>query len=388
LLGAWLSGRALEPLLRFPPLQAIPEDYPRFSWLAAGLVLGAGLLLVWPWVCRRVGRTGAAPGGARGSAGQQSARPQRPGPDRTQVLPSSSDLRSPPSSLRPSTFDFRLFPWWGWLAILWTLLWWWLAWTRLPWFAWAQHYTFTPLWLGFIATVNALACRRGRTCLLQRAPWKWLALFAASAAFWWVFEWLNRFVNNWHYLGAQGGGAAEYALHASLCFSTVLPAVAGVRELLGSRRRLQSWLSQGPRWSWLSRREAGVIMVAIGAAGLLLTGAQPVYFYPTLWAAPLLLGVGLAVLGRREGWWREVAAGDWRDAGSWALAALVCGFFWELWNLHSLAKWAYTVPFVQRWQVFEMPLLGYTGYLTFGLECALATAWILGEMPTDTDGRG
>jgi len=51
-------------------------------------------------------------------------------------------------------------------------------------------------------------------------------------------------------------------------------------------------------------------------------------------------------------------------------------FFWELWNYRSLAKWVYTVPFVQRWPIFAMPLLGYTGYLPFGLECVLAVAWL------------
>jgi len=45
--------------------------------------------------------------------------------------------------------------------------------------------------------------------------------------------------------------------------------------------------------------------------------------------------------------------------------------FWELWNWGSLAKWTYSVPYVQRFQLFEMPLLGYAGYLPFGLECAL-----------------
>ena len=54
-----------------------------------------------------------------------------------------------------------------------------------------------------------------------------------------------------------------------------------------------------------------------------------------------------------------------------ALAALLCGFFWEMWNFHSLAKWIYQVPYVQRYPIFEMPLLGYAGYLPFGLECAL-----------------
>ena len=54
-----------------------------------------------------------------------------------------------------------------------------------------------------------------------------------------------------------------------------------------------------------------------------------------------------------------------------ALAALICGFFWEMWNFYSLARWTYSVPLVHRFQIFEMPLLGYAGYLPFGLECAV-----------------
>ena len=51
------------------------------------------------------------------------------------------------------------------------------------------------------------------------------------------------------------------------------------------------------------------------------------------------------------------------------LAALLCGIFLETWNYHSLAKWVYTVPFVHRFKIFEMPMLGYAGYLPLGLEC-------------------
>jgi hypothetical protein len=40
-----------------------------------------------------------------------------------------------------------------------------------------------------------------------------------------------------------------------------------------------------------------------------------------------------------------------------------------MWNFYSMPKWIYTVPGVDRWHVFEMPLLGYAGYLPFGLEC-------------------
>ncbi|HUL54846.1 MAG TPA: hypothetical protein VLT83_15700 [Opitutaceae bacterium] len=349
--GALVAGRSLGPQLRFPPPLEIPQDYSRFSWLAAGLVLGAGALIGASWLAGRrpAARARAKPGAV-------------PSPD--------------PAGRGPSTFKQRRFPRWGWAAIVWTLAWWWLAWTRQSWFAWGQRYTFTPLWLGFIVCAQALTTWGGGAG--PRPPADWLRLFAASAAFWWVFEWLNRFVRNWHYLGVTDAGRWEYAIHSTVCFSTVLPAVVAVRAWLGTLSRLQVQLGAGARWRWLDHPGTGSTMIAIGVAGLGFTGAQPLYFYPALWAAPLLIGVGWLILGRADGWWRQIAAGDWREAGSWALAALVCGLFWELWNLHSAAKWVYTVPFVQRWRVFEMPLLGYAGYLTFGLECAWATRWVWG----------
>jgi hypothetical protein len=38
-----------------------------------------------------------------------------------------------------------------------------------------------------------------------------------------------------------------------------------------------------------------------------------------------------------------------------------------MWNFYSYPKWYYTIPYVEFWKVFEMPLLGYGGYLFFGL---------------------
>jgi hypothetical protein len=63
--------------------------------------------------------------------------------------------------------------------------------------------------------------------------------------------------------------------------------------------------------------------------------------------------------------------GNWRLIISSATAALFCGLFWEMWNYYSLARWEYSIPFVDRFKIFEMPILGYAGYLPFGLECAV-----------------
>lgn len=88
-----------------------------------------------------------------------------------------------------------------------------------------------------------------------------------------------------------------------------------------------------------------------------------------VWVAPLVILVSLQVLFNDRHVFSEAITGDWRPVASWALAALTCGFFWEMWNMFSLARWSYAVPYVQRYHIFEMPVVGYTGYLPFGLEC-------------------
>jgi hypothetical protein len=90
-----------------------------------------------------------------------------------------------------------------------------------------------------------------------------------------------------------------------------------------------------------------------------------------LWVGPLLLLCGLQQLLTGTSLLAPLARGDWRPLLQPALAALACGLAWEFWNYWSLAKWQYSIPQVQRLHVFEMPLLGYAGYLPFGVTCAL-----------------
>jgi hypothetical protein len=39
-----------------------------------------------------------------------------------------------------------------------------------------------------------------------------------------------------------------------------------------------------------------------------------------------------------------------------------------MWNYFSYPKWQYSVPGVSFLHIFEMPLLGYGGYLPFAME--------------------
>jgi hypothetical protein len=278
------------------------------------------------------------------------------------------------SSRSPGTSPAHSFPWWGWLGIATGMLAWFLAWTRFAGFAGFQPHTFSPLWFSYILVVNAICLRRSGRCLMTDRPGFFLLLFPASATFWWFFEYLNRFVQNWYYVGATFSPWA-YFWYATLPFSTVLPAVLSTRQCL----RGAGWITRGyaqTRPIVLSHPvlvAAGCLMLS--AAGLAGIGVQPNYLFPFLWVAPLLIIICLQTLMKERHLFREIAAGDWSGAVAAALAAIICGGFWEMWNYFSLAKWEYSIPLVHRFQIFEMPLLGYAGYLPFGLECA-----VIGDM--------
>jgi hypothetical protein len=200
-------------------------------------------------------------------------------------------------------------------------------------------------------------------------PHYFLSLFPLSAAFWWLFEYLNRFVQNWYYVGAAELSSIEYFLRATIPFSTVLPAVIGTAELLTSYPAINAGLDRFKPIHLLSAKPASWLLLILSCFGLLGIGLWPNYLFPLVWVGPLLSVVSLQVVAGRPTVLSPLTRGDWRGLWVLALAALTCGFFWELWNWKSLAHWEYAIPFVHRFQLFEMPLLGYVGYLPFGLEC-------------------
>jgi hypothetical protein len=329
LLGAFTAGLPLDRYLEFPPLTRYITP-AAFSW-PIFISMSAFVLIVL-------------------------------GPMLYQIF---TTQRTSTGALTPS----RQFPWWGWLGLAWLACAWLLAWNRFDWFEPLQRHTFTPLWLGYIVVVNALTFKRGGYCLLRDRVTYLLALFVASALFWWYFEFLNRFVQNWHYTGIGTFTAGEYVFFGTLSFSTVLPAVVSTRDLLATFPRLTSGMETYIKWRPENPCRLASIALIVSAIALANIGRWPDYLFPMLWMAPLLVLVAVQSLRGESHVLRGVALGNWRSIWTAALAALVCGIFWELWNWNSLAKWHYAVPFVHRFQLFEMPLLGYAGYLPFGVEC-------------------
>ncbi len=329
LLGLLAAGRPLQPYLEFPPRTRFVTHAP-FSWTAFALIS----LLVVACICPILRLIAGAPG----------------------------------SALRPA--PRRALPWWGWAGLAGAAGSWTLAWNRWEWFAALQPHTFPMLWGCFIVVINALSHRRQGSCLMLARPVRFALLFPASAVFWWFFEYLNRFVQNWYYTGADYPPLTYFAL-ASLSFATVLPAVLSVREWLLSFALFQRRQRPLHLPLWMPRRRAALLLLGVSTAGLAGVGLRPDYLFSLLWLAPLAILLALQMLGRGSLLLAALGDGHWPVWAAAALAGLFCGFFWELWNAHSMARWVYTIPWVDRFHLFEMPLLGYAGYLPFGLECAL-----------------
>jgi hypothetical protein len=223
---------------------------------------------------------------------------------------------------------------------------------------------FFPMWLGYCLVVDALVFRRKGSSLWTRSRLGYLGLFLASVPCWWLFELINKRTQNWIYL-SDPISDFEYALFASLSFSTVIPAVFGTAELAGTFGWIKK-LGPGPRIP--PSRGVTLGFFIGGWLMLALMLLWPRYFFPFVWLSVYFIVEPVnSWLGNRS-LFETTGDRDWRPVVALWTGCLICGFFWEFWNYWSYPKWIYQVPFVGFAKVFEMPILGYGGYLPFALE--------------------
>jgi hypothetical protein len=255
------------------------------------------------------------------------------------------------------------FPAYGVVALLVCLATWASSWLRIDPF---YRYSFFPLWFGYILFIDALVVMRKGNSILTRARWWYLLLFLTSSLFWWIFEGLNTPVQNWHYILDQPYSPLAYFLFASLSFSTVLPAVMETAELLSTFKPLRPRLPASKPGPLLPLWVLALAEI-LGLLCLILPWIFPRYCFVLIWLSVVLILDPINNLLRRKSALAHMAVGDWRFFVL-PLAGLCCGFLWEMWNFYALPKWYYTISYVGFWKIFEMPLLGYLGYLPFALE--------------------
>ena len=255
-------------------------------------------------------------------------------------------------------------PWWLWAGALLNIAAWISSWGRVgPW-----QYTFFPLWLGFILTLDGLNVTRQGSSILMRDWRRFALLFPISSVYWWIFEWMNGYVQNWFYTYDHAYTPLTLNVLSTLYFSTVLPAVMEMFELLATIPALKPLLpasASGARLApgWVAR------LLLVGVGLLWLPIRFPQYAYMLIWFCLIFLLDPINNLAGRPSAFGRLLARDWKFLLTLPLAGLACGFFWEMWNYFALPKWQYYLPFL-NWtpHYFEMPIPGMLGYLPFAFE--------------------
>jgi hypothetical protein len=225
----------------------------------------------------------------------------------------------------------------------------------------------TPIcWTGFIVFADAVVWRaRGRSWM-RSAPIEFAALALVSIPLWLVFEGYNLVIRNWYYTGLPENLPLRYFGYA-WSFATIWPAIFEAADLFAVARTARA-SSRRP-----TSRPHALAVPIVGAAMLLVPFVVSPYVARYL-AAPVWLGFIFlldpinARLGAQS-ICRDLARGAVDRLVNLLAAGLLCGVLWEFWNYWAGAKWHYTVPFLARVKIFEMPLPGYLGFPPFALEC-------------------
>ncbi|MBK1809784.1 hypothetical protein JHL18_03905 [Clostridium sp. YIM B02505] len=277
-------------------------------------------------------------------------------------------------------FKYPLWFWWS-IPVLCSS--WFLMWTRIKFFAPLSAYAFVPLWWSFILILDGLVYKRNSgVSLISKKPGTMQLLAVVSCLSWFAFEYLNFFViENWYYPNDSIFSNFGNIFWFSLSYTTVLPAIFEWYLLLKTFPSIRNRYSFGPKIS-VSRK----FIITYYLLGIVLAfgmGYYPYILFWVLWVALVpLLSAAMELLGL----WTPLTPindGNWSPVALIGLATLLNGFFWELWNYGSgyfhqdmptnPNFWKYTVPYLDKVHIFsEMPILGYCGYLFFGINC-----WII-----------
>jgi len=227
------------------------------------------------------------------------------------------------------------------------------------------NFYYISAWYPTILILDALQARRGGGYYVISRPRFALSLLGWSAVLWFFFELVNFRVTNWYYVFLPPDRPIRW-LGTAISFATVFPAIFLAERWLSARGAFDEL-----RWSTFRVTNRTLIaVVAIGVAFAALSLAWPFYFFPMIWGALTLLlepwnfsrDPNRSLLG-------DLAAGRPGRLLRFLVGGMAVGLLWEMYNIESRSKWIYTVPGLENFKLFEMPLLGFFGFPIFALDC-------------------
>jgi hypothetical protein len=223
---------------------------------------------------------------------------------------------------------------------------------------------YTPLqWTGLILLLDGVVKARRGESLLSDHPREFMLLAVISIGSWCIFEGYNVVLENWRYLGLPENRLVRYGGYA-WAFATISPGMFLIYQVIdsfvpGTDDRRSARLPDPVFYAF----------VVFGAACLVVP-----LVWPSTWMTPLVwMGFAFFLdpingrLGERS-ILTEFFTGRTRSLSLFFAAGLVAGLFWEFWNYWAHSKWEYDVPYLGHIKLFEMPVLGFLGFMPFVVE--------------------
>lgn len=285
---------------------------------------------------------------------------------------------------KPMPQSTKAMPWWFWAGAICTGFFWWLMWTRDTPFGDLVFWSFTPLWWGFIFFLDGIVYKRNNGASLFATKPKTLLLTGIVSTVGWVyFEYYDYFVlGNWYYPNAYQIPWSKVTLTIEflITYSMITPVFFQWYNLFNTFPRFVARYQNGPKMVL-----NGNYMIILGLIIIALMVLMPYKMFWAVWIGPFVVMTG--ILLRLNIWnpFTDIAKGNWNDGVLIGLASFTNGILWEFWNYGSSHPvdpitnpnyWVYNIPYVDVIHIFsEMPLLGYWGYIPFGVLVWLVFIW-------------
>lgn len=218
-------------------------------------------------------------------------------------------------------------------------------------------------WWSFILIVDSVNFRTRNHSPLSESTKNFLFTAFVSVFVWLLFELLNLRVRNWSYHNLPSS-VFERWLGYFIAYASVIPALREVSFFLES-------FFKGKKLALFRIKVNPFFLklcVLIGILFILLSLFWPGLFFPLVWLCFMFLLEPVNYWLKNESLLVDQERKDWSMIWSWILAGLVAGFLWELFNFWAGSHWEYSLPYLDFWHVFQMPIFGYTGFMPFALE--------------------
>ena len=223
-------------------------------------------------------------------------------------------------------------------------------------------YFYSFAWWSYILTADAFVYwRRGESLIVNRTR-TFLLMIPLSIFCWCIFEGFNFRLANWHYIHVPHE-AWERWIGYAVAYGTVLPGLCETYHLFKEARFFQPVSVK----KWQPAPRSLQLMSAVGGIFLLSSLLVPRYCFPLVWIGFALLIEPFLYRSGGDSLLRDIEKGELTRILALLAAGLTCGLLWELWNFWAQTKWIYTVPFFEKWKLFEMPLLGFLGFPPFAV---------------------